>query len=111
MDKISQYREMIKTVLTEQAQFKPVNLPDVQNQLVFDEKNDQYQLLRIGFEGWTRVYYCVFNVDIIDQKVWLQEDTTDAPLVLKLEQAGIPKSDLVLAFHAPVKRTLSGYGI
>jgi hypothetical protein len=53
----------------------------------------------------------VFHVDIKDGKVWIQEDVTDLPLVLKLEQAGIPKEDIVLAFHARYKRALSGYGV
>lgn len=111
MDKITKYREIVASVLSEYANVKPANLVEVENQLVFDEKNDHYQLLRIGFENRRRVYYCVFHVDIKDGKVWIQEDATDLPLVLKLEQAGVPKEDLVLAFHAPYKRALSGYGV
>lgn len=110
MDKLTKYRKIIAELLSEYAKIKPVDLVDVENQLVLDEKNDHYQLLRIGFENRRRVYYCVFHMDIKGEKVWIQEDSTDLPLVLKLEQAGIPKEDIVLAFHAPYKRALSGYG-
>ena len=64
MEKIDQYRKLIQSLLTESAKVKPANLPDVENQLVFDETRDHYQLLRVGFGGWRRVYYCVFQLDI-----------------------------------------------
>jgi len=111
MDKLDRYRKIITAFLTEYSKVKLAHLTEVENQLVFDEKNDHYQLLRIGFENRRRVYYCVFHVDIKNGKVWIQEDATDLPLVLKLEQAGVPKGDIVLAFHAPYKRALSGYGV
>ena len=111
MNKAAKYRKIVMDFLLEYCQVRLAQLPEVENQLVFDEKNDHYQLLRIGFENRRRVYYCVFHVDIKDEKVWIQEDATDLPLVLKLEQAGVPKEDIVLAFHAPYKRALSGYGV
>ncbi|MCU0348900.1 MAG: XisI protein, partial [Saprospiraceae bacterium] len=56
-----------------------------------------------------RVYYIVFQMDIKDGKIWVQQDTTDVPIVQRLLDAGVPKSDIVLGFHAPYKRALAGF--
>ncbi|MEI6409994.1 MAG: XisI protein [Bacteroidota bacterium] len=109
MDKIIKYRKIIKTLLEEYALVKPAFLEEVENQLVFDEAGDHYQLLRIGFENRRRVYYCVFHLDIKNEKVWIQADATDVPIAHRLEAAGVPKEDIVLGFHAPYKRALEGY--
>jgi XisI protein len=109
MDKITKYRDIIRGLLEESSGIKPANLPEVENQLLFDEKRDRYQLLRLGFENRRRVYYCVFHLELKNGKIWVQEDATDAPIVYRLEAAGVPKEDIVLGFHAPYKRTIAGY--
>ena len=55
--------------------------------------------------------FCVFHIDIINDKLWVQEDATDYDLVGVLEEHGIPKNDIVLAFHAPYKRPFTGYAV
>ncbi len=111
MEKIKDYRRVVQELLEEYAKIKPANLPDIENQLVFDEKRNVYQLLRHGFENRKRVYYIVFQMDIKDGKIWVQHDATDVPIVQRLLDAGVPKSDIVLGFHAPYKRELSGFAV
>ncbi len=111
MEKVKNYRKVIQTLLEYYATIKPVNLPDIENQLVFDEKRNVYQLLRVGFDNRLRVYYIVFQMDIKNGKIWVQQDVTDVPIVQKLLDAGIPKSDIVLGFHAPYKRPLTGFAV
>lgn len=111
MEKIKKYRKIIQEILEEYSKIKPANLPDIENQLVFDEKRNVYQLLRIGFENRRRVYYIVFQLDIKEGKIWIQQDTTDVPIAQRLLDAGVPKNDIVLGFHAPYKRSLSGFAV
>jgi XisI protein len=111
MEKMKKYKQIIQSLLEEYAQFKPANLTEVENQLVFDEKRNVYQLLRHGFEDRKRVFYIVFQMDIKDGKIWVQQDTTDVPIVQRLLDAGVPKSDIVLGFHAPYKRALAGFAV
>lgn len=35
---------------------------------------------------------------ITDNKIFIEEDTTDRPLVHELERAGIPRDQIVLAY-------------
>jgi len=112
MDKVAKYRATIKNILQEYADTRqPAPTNDVQHQLLFDENHDHYQLFCVGWTGMKRVYFPVFHLDIIHDKVWVQEDASDFDIVGVLEERGIPKSDIVLAFHAPYKRTHTGYAV
>lgn len=112
MERITNFRNIIRSVLTEYAQTrKPSKTDDVEHQLLFDEKNDHYQLFCVGWKGMKRIYFPVFHLDIKNNKIWVQEDATDYDLVGVLEAQGIPKEDIVLAFHAPYKRPYTGYAV
>ena len=109
MDKIENYRSIITSILEKYAKITPVNLPDVENELIMDTLRDSYQLVRVGFENRSRVHYCVFHFDIRNGKIWVQQDITDIPVAQLLLDAGVPKEDLVLGFHAPYMRGISGF--
>lgn len=69
-------------------------------------------LYRTGWkEELTRIHFCVFHIDLINGKIWVQEDSTDYDIVGVLEEHEIPKEDIVLAFHAPYKRPYTGYAV
>ena len=109
MDKIENYRSIITQILEKYAKITPVNLPDVENELIMDTLRDSYQLVRVGFENSRRVHYCVFHFDIRNGKIWVQQDITDIPVAQLLLDAGVLKEDLVLGFHAPYMRGISGF--
>jgi XisI protein len=111
MDKIDHYRKIILQILEKYEHIVPFNLPDAENQLICDLTRDRYLLMRVGFEDNRRVHYSVFHFDILNGKIWIQEDTTDIPVVQLFLDAGIPKEDIVLAFHAPFRRELSGFAV
>jgi XisI protein len=115
MDKqrLEKYRHIIIDVLEYYSKLPAIQANDVEieEQLLVDTKHDHYQILTIGWEGGKRVYYPIFHIDIKKDKVWVQEDATDFDLVEQLESRGIDKSDIVLAFHAPFDRHLTGYAV
>ncbi len=109
---INSYRSIIKNLLTDYADTrKPSTTGEIQHQLLFDETHDHYQLFCVGWQGMKRIYFPVFHLDIIKGKVWVQEDASDFDIVGELEAKGIPKSSIVLAFHAPYKRQHTGYAV
>ena len=113
MEKITHYRGIIKNIFKEYAATRiPANDSNPGYQLIFDEINGHYLLYRTSWkEELRRVHFCVFHIDIINNKLWVQEDATDYDLVGVLEEQGIPKEDMVLAFHAPYKRPYTGYAV
>lgn len=64
--------------------------------------------------GWhgndiRRIHHPLVHLDLIDGKVWIQRDGTEEGIAYDLEAAGIPKSDIVLAFHPIAVRPHTGY--
>jgi hypothetical protein len=51
------------------------------------------------------------HLDIINGKVWIQRDNTEEGIGYELEAAGIPKSDIVPAFHPADVRPHTGYAV
>jgi XisI protein len=109
MDKLTKYRQLIRKILDKYVAIQLANSPEIE--IIIDEKSDHYQLIRLGFENNRRVYYCVFHFDIKNDKIWIQQDTTDIPVAQLLLDDGISNDDIVLAFHAPYRRELSGFAV
>ena len=111
MDKITLYRGIIEAILEKYEPIVPVGLDEVENELIFDRIRNRYQLVRVGFENRRRIHYCVFHLDIKNDKIWVQEDRTDVPIVQLLLDAGVPKTDILLGFHPLYRRELSGFPV
>ncbi len=113
MDRITFFRNTIKKILTEYAQTRiPVNNPNPGYQLIFDETHDSYMLYRTGWKDeLKRIHFCVFHLDIRNDKIWVQDDATDYDIVGELEEYSIKPDEIVLAFHAPYRRPHTGYAI
>lgn len=77
-------------------------------QVVIDRERHHYQILNIGWidEEQVRVHACVIHIDIKDDKIWIQRDGTEVGIANELIEMGVPKEDIVFAFHAPYKRKL-----
>ena len=56
-----------------------------------------------------RSHGCLLHLDIIDGKIWIQRDGTEDGVALELEEAGIPKTDIVLAWHPAKLRPYTDY--
>ena len=83
----------------------------VERQLVIDAERDHYLLMTVGWQGPQRVDGCVIHIDIKDGQVWIQHDGTERGMANDLVERGIPKTAIVLGFHAPYKRPYTGFGV
>jgi len=108
MEKIAKYQAAIKDILQEFGNRK-FRYADLNSQIVADDQNGHYYLIRLGWDGDERVHSCVFHFDLIDGKIWIQQNWTDVDIAEVLEEQGIPKSDIVLGFQPPEIRKVSGY--
>ena len=86
MDKIIKYRELIKSILTEYDQLVHKS-PDYNTEtcLVFDETHDHY--------------------------LWLTVDWKEEGIANELLTEGVPKEDIVLAFHDPESRKFTEFAV
>ena len=110
MNKLANYRQIIKEVLTEYSKI-PYKYGDIASELIISEDKNRYILITQGWEKETRVHGCLIHLDIINSKIWVQRDGTEDGIVVDLEAAGIPKSDLVLAFHPQRLRKYTEYAV
>lgn len=110
MDSIENDRKIIKTILSKYAKIPHAN-GQIDSQTVFDDDNNRYLLISIGWDKKKRVHHIVMHVDIIDDKIWIQCDNTDAAIAIDLEEAGIPKDRIVLGFRSPKIRQYTDYAV
>ena len=102
MDKVETYRMLIKRVLNTYADLvagQPT--PGVETLLAFDEVRDQYLWLQVGAAQNRRVYGVTVHARIVEGKIRIEQDWTEDGLATELLQVGVPREDIVLAFHEP----------
>jgi hypothetical protein len=100
---------VIERILTEYAHI-PYAYGDIATQTVFDRARDHYLLVNVGWDQG-RVHGCLVHVDLIDGKFWIQRDGTERGIARDLEDAGVPKDRIVLAFRAPNIRKYTEYAV
>lgn len=110
MDKLTQYRKLIQDIMEEYAAIKP-SYGDVEMELIADTQHDHYQLLSIGWNKLERIHGTLIHVDIQNGKIWIQYDGTEEGIANRLVEQGVPKSDIVLAFHPPYKRPYTDFAV
>jgi XisI protein len=110
VDKLTKYREYIKTLLTNYVT-DDVSDSDIEVQLILDTERDHYQWMNVGWQELNRIYRCVMHFDIKDGKIWLQQNLTDQNPAEALVVMGVPREDIVLGLQAPYKREYTDYGV
>ena len=108
MDTLDDYRRLVETVLKDQTRV-PFHNGDIQIQTVFDRESDRYLVMLVGYDTFRRVHGCLVQVDIINGKLWIQRDGTYYGVADRFVEAGVPKEQIVLAFHSPSERELSEF--
>ena len=110
MDKLTQYREYVQSLMTRYATSDQMK-DDIEVQLVMDTVRDHYQWMNVGWEGLKRIYDCYIHIDIKDGKIWLQQNWTEEDPAAALVEMGVPHEDIVLGLHPPYKRPYTDYGV
>ncbi len=110
MDKLENYRNIIEKLLSEHAAM-PYAYNDIERRTIFDRQNDSYILYIVGWGNRRRYHGIVTHLDIINDKIYIQHDGTEDGIATDLEREGVPKSDIVLAFHAPELRKYTDYAV
>ena len=98
MDKVTTYSQYMKDILAEYLRIYP-STEQKQSLVIADDTQKVYMLMRIGWNQKSRIHNCMFHADIINGKIWIQEDWTDYSIAQELTDRNVPKSDIVLAFH------------
>jgi XisI protein len=108
--KLKKYEKAILGILNEYAKIKYANIIGG-NQLIIDKENHRYQVVTIGWDNNQFVHDCPMHFDIIDGKIWVQQNMTEWEVGEMLEEQGVPKSDIVAGFLSPDLRAYTKYAV
>jgi hypothetical protein len=110
MDRLERYRDLLRRLIEDYASTRPAH-GEIETEAIIDSRRDHYEVTHMGWLRDERVHGSVIHVDIIDGKIWVQYDGTDRPIAEELVAAGVPREDIVLAFHPAEMRQYTGYGV
>jgi len=110
-EKLKKYEQIIIETLQEYAAMFNKQGDGLQAKVIIDQTGGHYQLLNSGWRNGDYQFYILFRFDIINDKVWVQENRTDILIAQELSERGIPKSDIVLGLQLPELRGELGYAV
>ena len=108
MDKLERYRDIIERNLKRIAATWP-RFQSVSACTIFDRDTDHYLVVTEGWDKARRIHQCVVHLEIVNGKIWIQEDLLEHGAAADLEEAGVPKEDIVLGFYPPQVRPQTEY--
>src|SRR5438477_2986338 len=112
MDTKLDYRDVVKQVVVEwESYIRRARHNGVEIQRIFDDGNNNYLLMYVGWDKGRRVERSALHLRIKDDKIWIEADETDRGIADDLLRAGVPREDIVLGFQPPEMRALSEFGI
>ena len=110
MDRTDEFRVIVRRVFAEIAQMTPSE-GDLRTELVCDDAAGHYQLGEVGWEGKRRIDNIYLHVDVFNNRVWIQHDGTNLRLADMLVREGVPKQNIVLAFHPADLRQFTDFAV
>ena len=76
-----------------------------------DDVTGHYLIMEIGWSQRNRIHGILIHVDVIDGKIHVEHDGMSAGIVNMLLDKGVPKTDIVLGWHAPSLRHYTPYAL
>ena len=95
MDKITQYKKIIKETLEVLASRIPVNRPTLKKHLVIDDTKNQYILVSLGPNEVKYYYNVLVHLEIKDGKILIHEENIDPSIYERLTDRGIAEKDII----------------
>ncbi|MBP0030482.1 XisI protein [Roseofilum sp. Guam] len=112
MDKLMGYRQLIQKILTEYNELaNGSQKKKYKTCLIFDENRDHYLWMSIDWVNEKRINNTHVHIRIKNEKIYIEEDWTEDGIATELIKEGVPKEDIVLAFHSPETRKFTEFAI
>ncbi len=112
MDNTLTYQQCITALLAEyQAYLGGANLQQTDERLkvIIDTEHHHYQLLIVGWKAGKYRFKVLFHLDIIANKIWIQQNDTEFSIADELMEKGVLQQDIVLGFLSERDRAYSGF--
>jgi XisI protein len=112
MDTQVEYPKLLKQILTEHIELcnRRPN-PELETFLIEDKQERHYIWMNLGWQNGSRVAGMTVYIRIQGGKFWIEEDWTEEGIATELVRSGVPKEDIVLAFHEPKTRQYTDFAV
>lgn len=111
MDNLTQtYQKIIEKLLKDYANFLGKD-QQIENELIFDKENHHYLLVETGWNNQERIYGTLIHIDIIDEKIWIQQDGTETGIADELVTMGVEKQRIILGYKSLQRRKITEFAI
>lgn len=97
MDTTSHDREIVKEVIQRYALLRPSH-GDIRLDTVFDENQDRYALMQVGWDRGRRVRGNLIYITLQSGKVYIEYDGMETGIVDDLIALGIPEQRIILSY-------------
>ena len=97
MDSATTYRDILKKVILKYAALRPSH-GDIRLDPLFDEANDRYALVQVGWDRGRRVRGLLLYLTMREGKVYVEYDGMETSISEDLTCGGIPEESVVLAY-------------
>ena len=87
------------------------NDPETEIELVIDETRDRYLLIETGWHKNKRIYGTLIHIDIINEKIWIQQDGTEEGVANELVNLGVSPQQIVLAYKTLERRKITEFAV
>jgi XisI protein len=112
MDKLTEYPKLIERILAECVELcNRSSNKDLETFLIVDQPKGHYIWMNLGWQNGDRIAGITVYVRVHDGKFWIEEDWTEDGIATVLVSAGVPKQDIVLAFHEPKMRQYTDFAV
>jgi hypothetical protein len=103
------HSEIVQTLIEEQATLHKSGYVPIET--IFDTERHHYLLVQVGWvrEHW--IYGCILHLDLINGKIYIQQNNSEFAVAERLVELGVPKTDIVIGFHSPFKRQFTEYAV
>jgi hypothetical protein len=107
---IDQWHDRLRKILQHYADI-PYRYGDITTSVVISQDQTHYLLIHEGWEQGRRIHGTIVHAEIRNGKIWIHYDGIEDGITDELVAAGVPKEQIVLAFHPIEIRQHTGYGV
>lgn len=103
-------KQAIIKVLQDYLEFLD-NDPESQIQLIIDEPQGHYLLVETGWHQNRRIYGTLIHIDLVNEKIWIQQDGTEEGIANELVNLGVSPQQIVLAYKTLERRKITDFAV
>ena len=100
MDTCATYRTVVKDVISHYAKLRPSH-GQIRLDTVFDEQQDHYALMQVGWDRGVRVRGNLIYVTLQNDKIFVEYDGIERGIIEEFIKRGVAKDKIVLPSLLP----------